>query len=235
MLPIYHLRFHLVIDADVPPHGLLVILELELDLLRCHHLCSFAKVIVSVGTVFAIPELVLHEEGLLLLKMEILHRLIVLPDSALVCLILTYSSSMGLLDALSLRVSLHARCTSVLDHLRSLDLLVEYVDSLLIVILHVCQISDLGYNLNSALLVLLDQWRVLLLLGILVADLELVVASLVLLNLVPNGLQRGVQVRQLLSRGHLLGLLCRSMLLLLRLLLLSSLLLDLDLLLNHLL
>ena len=80
VITIDELRLHLVIDADIPSHRLLIVLELRLDLLRCQHGCPLADLLVLLRTVFAIFELVLNKECFLLLQMEVLHRLIILAN-----------------------------------------------------------------------------------------------------------------------------------------------------------
>ena len=77
------LRLHLVIDADISSHRLLIVLELRLNLLRCQHCSPFADLFVLFCAVFAIFELVLDKECFLLLQVEVLHRLIILADSNL--------------------------------------------------------------------------------------------------------------------------------------------------------
>ena len=67
MITIYDLRLHLVIDADISSHWLLVILELLFDLLCSHHGRSLADLLILFSAVFAIFELVLNKECLLLL------------------------------------------------------------------------------------------------------------------------------------------------------------------------
>jgi len=44
VLPIDGLGLHLVINGDVPPNGLLIIIELHLDLVRSQEFCSFPRV-----------------------------------------------------------------------------------------------------------------------------------------------------------------------------------------------
>ena len=83
MITVDGLRFHLVIDADISSHRLLIVLELRLDLLRCQHRGPFADLLVLLRAVFAIFELVLDKECFLLLQVEVLHRLIILADSNL--------------------------------------------------------------------------------------------------------------------------------------------------------
>ena len=78
------LRLHLVVDTDVAPHRLLIVLELRLDLLGCQHGRSFADLFVLLRAVFAVFELVLNKECLLFLQMEVLHGLIILADGDLV-------------------------------------------------------------------------------------------------------------------------------------------------------
>ena len=112
------LRLHLVIDADISSHRLLIVLELRLDLLRCQHRGSFADLLVLFRAVFAIFELILDKERFLLLQVEVLHRLIILADSNLA----RFALARILLHcgALRLRISLHGGCAAVLDRLGNL-------------------------------------------------------------------------------------------------------------------
>lgn len=84
VLSVDHLGLHLVVNTDVAAHGLLVILELHLHLLRCQVSCTLALGVVVDAAVLAASHLVLHVECLLLLEVEVLHSLVVLAVLALV-------------------------------------------------------------------------------------------------------------------------------------------------------
>lgn len=185
VLSIDHLCFHLVVDAHVSPHWLLVILELLLDLLSGHHSRSFAEVLVGVCAVLTVSELVLHEERLLLLQVEVLHRLIILPVATLACIIGS-ATAMGLLYTLALCVALHAGSLGSLSHLL---LRLYNMAALIVVTLHLLQLSHLCLDRKLALFNLLDHRRVILLLGILELRVHLAVPLFIFFHILLNPLQ----------------------------------------------
>ena len=60
MISIDGLGLHLVIDADISSHGLLVVLELRFDLLCGHIDGLLSYLLVLLGAILAILELVQH-------------------------------------------------------------------------------------------------------------------------------------------------------------------------------
>ena len=128
--------------------------------------------------------------------MEVLHRLIVLSDSALVCL----AGASRLLDALRLRISLHDWCTAILNRLSCLMLLRQNANPVLVVLLNLLQLLDLHHDMLDAWLNLLYLLHVLFLLGFFALCYCVVVHSLVLFYLQANLLQPLLQLVQLLSR-----------------------------------
>jgi len=93
VLPINGFSLHLIIDANIAPDRLLIILELHLDLVRSQEFSSFAHTPV-IDLVLALAQEVMDQHRLLFLEMEILNRLVVLSEVSLV----------------RLRVLLHRRC-----------------------------------------------------------------------------------------------------------------------------
>lgn len=78
MVTIDDLGFHLVVDAHVAAHGLLIARELLLDLLSGHQRCALLYLLFDFGAVLDITQLVLQIECLLLLQLEVLEGLVVL-------------------------------------------------------------------------------------------------------------------------------------------------------------
>ena len=90
MISIDGLGFHLVIDADISSHGLLIVLELRFDLLRGHIDGLLSDLLVLFGAIIlVILELIEHVERLLLLQVEVLQGLVVMARRALVKLRVT--------------------------------------------------------------------------------------------------------------------------------------------------
>ena len=133
------LCLHLVVDAHISAHRLLVILKLRFDLLSSHHLCPLLDLLIRLSAILAVSKLVLYEECLLLLKEEVLHRLIVLANRALIGL----TGTLGWLDCLRLLRGKH------------LTLVIEAVPNLLQLINFLDDLTHTKLNLLSLLLVVL--------------------------------------------------------------------------------
>ena len=84
MLAIDHFCLHLVVDAHIAAHGLLVVLELHFHLLGSHVCSSFAQGVFIHVTVFVTTHLLLDIKSLLLLQVEVFDRLVVLSIVALI-------------------------------------------------------------------------------------------------------------------------------------------------------
>ena len=117
--------------------------------------------------------------------MEVLHRLIVLPVATLACIIGS-ATAMGLLYTLALCVALHAGSLGSLSHLL---LRLYNMAALIVVTLHLLQLSHLCLDRKLALFNLLDHRRVILLLGILELRVHLAVPLFIFFHILLDPLQ----------------------------------------------